>query len=155
VVAKRSAGIVPFRRADGGSVDVLLGHMGGPFWARKDAGAWTVVKGECEPGEDELDAARREFTEELGLPLPAGPLLPLGEVKQSGGKTVVAWAVEGDLDPARAVFGTFSMEWPRGSGVLREFPELDRAAWLPLAEAREKVVAAQRALLDRLPVADA
>ncbi len=141
-----------FRRAAGpdGGLEVLLGHMGGPFWAHRDAGAWSVVKGEVEAGEEDEAAARREFTEELGLPVPDGPLVPLGEVRQSGGKVVAAWAVEADLDPAGAVFGTFTMEWPRGSGTLREFPELDRIAWLPLAAAREKVVAGQRPLLDRL-----
>ncbi|WP_037909211.1 NUDIX domain-containing protein [Actinacidiphila yeochonensis] len=149
---RRSAGIVVFRRAAGpdGGLEVLLGHMGGPFWAHRDAGAWSVVKGEVEAGEEDEAAARREFTEELGLPVPDGPLVPLGEVRQSGGKVVAAWAVEADLDPAGAVFGTFTMEWPRGSGTLREFPELDRIAWLPLAAAREKVVAGQRPLLDRL-----
>lgn len=159
---RRSAGILPFRAAGrraaaggpggpGGGIEVLLGHMGGPFWAHRDAGAWTVVKGEYEPGETPQAAARREFTEELGLPVPAGDFLPLGEVRQPGGKIVTAWAVEGGgLDPALAVFGTFTMQWPRGSGQVREFPELDRAAWLDLDTAREKILAAQRVFLDRL-----
>ena len=138
-----------FRRA-GGGVEVLLGHMGGPFWARKDAAAWTVVKGEVEPGEPDEAAARREFTEELGLPVPRGRWLPLGEVRQSGGKVVAAWALEADLDPATMVFGTFTMEWPPRSGTLREFPELDRVAWLRLADAREKIGRGQLPLLDRL-----
>ncbi|WUH91981.1 NUDIX domain-containing protein [Streptomyces sp. NBC_00433] len=146
---KRSAGLLLFRRTDSG-VEVLLGHMGGPFWARKDAGAWTVPKGEYEGGEEPWDAARREFREELGLPAPEGVPLPLGEVVQSGGKHVTVWAVEGDLDPADMVPGTFTMEWPRGSGRTAEFPELDRAAWFGLDAARGVVVEAQAAFLDRL-----
>jgi predicted NUDIX family NTP pyrophosphohydrolase len=149
VVAKRSAGIVLFRKSAEG-VEVLLGHMGGPFWARKDAGAWSIPKGECEPDEELLATARREFQEELGLPVPAGELVELGEVKQSGGKVVTAWALAGDLDPALVVPGTFEMEWPRGSGKLKEFPEIDRAQWFELATAEEKIVAGQRPLLGRL-----
>ena len=124
--------------------------MGGPFWARRDAGAWSVPKGEYEPEEEPEAAARREFAEELGLPVPPGPLLDLGSVRQSGGKTVTVWALAADLEPARVVPGTFVMEWPRGSGRLREFPELDRVAWLPLGAARDLVVGAQREFLDRL-----
>ncbi|NJP46034.1 NUDIX domain-containing protein [Actinacidiphila epipremni] len=146
---RRSAGLLLFRRTAAGA-EVLLGHMGGPFWARKDAGAWTVPKGEYGAGERAWDAARREFREELGLPAPEGAALPLGEVVQSGGKHVTVWAVEGDLDPALMVPGTFTMEWPRGSGRTAEFPELDRAAWFGLAAAREVVVTAQTAFLDRL-----
>lgn len=152
MVAKRSAGIVLFRKsADGADgIEVLLGHMGGPFWARKDAGAWSIPKGECEPDEAALAAARREFQEELGLPVPAGELVELGEVKQSGGKVVTAWALAGDLDPALVVPGTFEMEWPRGSGKVKEFPEIDRAQWFDLVTAQEKIVAGQRPLLGRL-----
>ncbi|MDT4936316.1 MAG: hypothetical protein QOK11_4208 [Pseudonocardiales bacterium] len=124
--------------------------MGGPFWARKDIGAWSVPKGEYEPDEQPLAAARREFLEELGLPAPEGELIDLGEVRQSSGKVVTAWAVEGDLDPADVVPGTFEMEWPKGSGQLREFPEIDRVAWLDVDAARAKIVAAQRPFLDRL-----
>jgi len=149
VAGKRSAGILLFRRA-GGQVEVLLGHMGGPFWQRKDAGAWSVPKGEYEPEEDPAAAARREFEEELGLPVPAGELIELGDVRQTGGKVVTVWAVEGDLDPDDVVPGTFTMEWPKGSGRLQEFPEVDRVAWLGLDEARGKLVTAQRAFLDRL-----
>ncbi|HEY2699649.1 MAG TPA: NUDIX domain-containing protein [Pseudonocardiaceae bacterium] len=149
MVAKRSAGIVLYRTSADG-VHVLLGHMGGPFWARKDAAAWSIPKGECEPGEDAASAARREFQEELGLPVPDGELVELGEVKQSGGKVVTAWALAGDLDPALVVPGTFEMEWPRGSGKVKEFPEIDRADWFDLATAAEKIVAGQRPLLDRL-----
>jgi predicted NUDIX family NTP pyrophosphohydrolase len=149
VPAKRSAGILLFRRVPAG-VEVLLGHMGGPFWARKDAGAWTIVKGEYEPPEEPEAAARREFTEELGLPAPSGEYLSLGEVRQSGGKTVTAWAVAGDLDPATIVPGTFELEWPPRSGKRQTFPELDRVAWFGLAAAAEKIVGGQRAFLERL-----
>jgi predicted NUDIX family NTP pyrophosphohydrolase len=146
---KRSAGLLLFRRTASG-VEVLLGHMGGPLWARRDARAWTVPKGEYEGGEQPWDAARREFREELGLPAPQGTALPLGEVVQSGGKRVTVWAVEGDLDPAQVVPGTFTMEWPRGSGRTADFPELDRVAWFGLDAARDAVVKAQAAFLDRL-----
>ncbi|WP_055693316.1 NUDIX domain-containing protein [Streptomyces prasinopilosus] len=145
----RSAGLLVFRHAEHG-LEVLLGHMGGPFFARRDAGAWTVPKGEYDAGETAWDAARREFEEELGLPPPDGEAVPLGEVRQSGGKTVTAWAVEGDLDPADVVPGTFRMEWPPRSGRTREFPELDRVEWFPVARARELVVSAQAVFLDRL-----
>lgn len=152
MAAKRSAGILLFRRTAGGDggVQVLLGHMGGPFWARKDAAAWSVVKGEYEAQEGPEAAARREFREELGLPVPDGVPVPLGEVRQSGGKVVTVWALEGDLDPEAVVPGTFTMEWPKGSGTLREFPELDRVAWFGLEEAGERIVKGQRAFLDRL-----
>ncbi|MBD9730306.1 NUDIX domain-containing protein [Streptomyces sp. H28] len=145
----RSAGLLLFRRT-GPDVEVLLGHMGGPYFARRDAGAWTVPKGEYEPDEPAFDAARREFREELGVAPPDGPALPLGEVRQAGGKTVTVWAVEADLDPATVVPGTFTMEWPPKSGRTREFPELDRVAWLPLDRARAVIVSAQTAFLDRL-----
>ena len=147
--ARRSAGILLFRRSSGG-VEVLLGHMGGPFWARRDAGAWSVPKGEYEPDEEPLAAARREFQEELGLPVPAGDLVELGSVTQSGGKVVTVWAVEADLDPGEVTPGTFTMEWPKGSGRVAEFPEVDRAAWFDLRDAGERIVAAQREFLDRL-----
>ncbi len=147
--AKRSAGILLFRRT-GAGVEVLLGHMGGPFWARKDAAAWTMPKGEYEQDEEPAAAARREFTEELGLPVPAGDLVELGTVRQSGGKTVTAWALAGDLDPADVVPGTFELEWPPRSGRKQEFPELDRVAWFPLDQAAEKIVRGQLPFLDRL-----
>ncbi|QER88313.1 NUDIX domain-containing protein [Streptomyces tendae] len=145
----RSAGLLLFRRT-GEGVEVLLGHMGGPFHACRDARAWTVPKGEYGPDEAAWEAARREFEEELGLPPPDGEAVPLGEVRQSGGKTVTAWAVEADLDPAAVVPGTFTMEWPPRSGRTQEFPELDRVAWFSLDRAREVVVSAQTAFLDRL-----
>ncbi|CAN5183409.1 NUDIX domain-containing protein [soil metagenome] len=146
---RHAAGLVVFRRS-GGAVHVLLGHMGGPFWARRDAGAWTIPKGEHDPDEAPEVAAGREFLEELGLPVPSGVWIPLGEVRQSGGKVVTAWAVEGEVDPSAIVPGTFEMEWPRGSGRMQAFPELDRVAWFGLADARDRIVTAQRVLLDRL-----
>ena len=146
---KRSAGILLYRQGPAGT-EVLLGHMGGPFWAKKDAAAWTVVKGEYEPPEEPAAAARREFTEELGLPAPDGEYVPLGEVRQSGGKTVTVWAVAADLDPGSIVPGTFELEWPPRSGRTQTFPELDRVAWFDLGTAAEKIVKGQRDFLDRL-----
>ncbi|HVW40318.1 MAG TPA: NUDIX domain-containing protein [Amycolatopsis sp.] len=146
---KRSAGILLYRW-NNGAIEVLLGHMGGPFWARRDAGGWSVPKGEYEPDEAPQAAARREFQEELGLPVPDGDLVDLGEVRQSGGKVVTVWALEGSLDPAAVVPGTFEMEWPKGSGRMREFPEIDRAAWFDVEEARAKIVKSQAPFLDRL-----
>ncbi|WP_280378075.1 NUDIX domain-containing protein [Nocardia wallacei] len=149
---KYSAGVLLFRRAP--EVRVLLGHMGGPLWARKDAGAWSIPKGEYEPEtEDSLLAARREFTEELGLPVPDGDWVALGEVRYGSGrgkKQVLVWAVEGDLDPGQVVPGTFEMEWPPRSGRLREFPEIDRAEWFDLTTAQEKLSTGQRPFLRRL-----
>ena len=150
VPTKTSAGILLFRKANGG-IEVLLGHMGGPFWARRDDGAWSIPKGEYEPPEDALAAARREFTEELGLPVPPGELIELGEAKQSGGKVVTIWAVEGDLDPDAVVPGTFEMEWPPRSGRRQPFPEIDRVAWFSLDIAGLKIVSGQRPFLERLP----
>ncbi|WP_395572327.1 NUDIX domain-containing protein [Streptomyces sp. BK79] len=148
---RRSAGLLLFRRGRERGLQVLLGHMGGPFYARRDAGAWTVPKGEYDPAEPAWDAARREFEEELGLAPPeGGEAVPLGEVRQAGGKVVTVWAVEADLDPATVVPGTFRMEWPPRSGRTEEFPELDRVAWFPVDEAREVIVKAQAAFLDRL-----
>ena len=147
---KRSAGLLLYRRTDQG-LEVLLGHMGGPFFAKRDAGAWSVPKGEYEPEEETAwDAARREFQEELGLPPPDGEALPLGEVRQTNGKIVTAWAIEADLDPATIEPGTFRMEWPPRSGQLREFPELDRVEWFAPDRARAVIVKAQAAFLDRL-----
>jgi len=128
VASKRSAGILLFRRRSG-QLEVLLGHMGGPFWARKDDGAWSIPKGEIDPDEDQLAAARREFAEELGLAVPDGKLIELGEVKQSGGKFVTAWALEADLDPERVVTGTYEMECPPKSGKRASFPVLVRVEW--------------------------
>ncbi len=151
-MGRTSAGLLLCRRAPDG-VEVLVAHMGGPLWAGRDAGAWTLPKGEPEPGEDLHAAAVREFTEELGTPPPAGTDVPLGAVRQKGGKTVHAWAREGDLDTAAVVSGTFEIQWPPRSGRRQVFPEVDRAAWVPLGAARELVVAAQAELLDRLAAA--
>jgi len=134
-------------------LQVLLGHQGGPLFVRKDADHWSVLKGEIEPDEEEFAVARREFEEETGHPVPDGPMVELGEIQQKGGKFVVAWAVEGDLDPATAVSNTFEMEWPPKSGRLQAFPEIDRVEWFDLPTARAKIKAAQSPFLDRLVAA--
>ena len=144
---KTSAALLLFRRRD--ALEVLIAHMGGPFWARKDAGAWSIPKGEY-TDEEPLDAAVREFAEELGSPPPEGPVIPLGTVRQSGGKTVTTFAVEGDFDLAGFRSNTFELEWPRGSGRMREFPEVDRAEWVTVEVAREKLVKGQVPVLDAL-----
>jgi predicted NUDIX family NTP pyrophosphohydrolase len=145
--------VLLYRQADAG-VEVLIGHMGGPFWARKDEAAWSVPKGEYGPGEDAFAVALREFEEELGSPVPvpdpAEDMVPLGEIRQSGGKVLTVWAAEGDLDADASHSNTFSLEWPPRSGRMQEFPEIDRAAWLPVDEARTKLVRGQVPLLDRL-----
>lgn len=146
---KRSAGILLYRTS-GERPEVLLGHMGGPFWARRDAGAWSVPKGEYDDTEEPLAAARREFREELGLPVPGGRPMDLGEVRQGSGKLVRVWAVEGDLNPAAVVPGTFELEWPKGSGRVRSFPEVDRVGWFGFDVAGDKIVAAQRPFLHQL-----
>ncbi|MGY1829582.1 NUDIX domain-containing protein [Geodermatophilus sp. SYSU D01180] len=144
---RRSAGVMLYRRTP--SVEVLLGHMGGPFWARKDDGAWSFPKGEYADGEDPLAVAHREFEEELGSPVPAASLVPLGELR-AGGKVLTVWAGEGDLDADAAVSNTFTIEWPPRSGRVQEFPEIDRAAWFGVDEARAKLVKGQVPYLDRL-----
>jgi predicted NUDIX family NTP pyrophosphohydrolase len=149
VAGKRSAGILLFRRT-GDGLEVLLGHMGGPLWARRDEAAWSLPKGEYLADEEPIAAARREFAEELGIPVPDVDLVELGEVRQRSGKLVTVWAGETDLDLADFVPGTFEMEWPRGSGRSRSFPEIDRVAWFDLAGARPALVAGQREFLDRL-----
>src|SRR5271154_4950382 len=121
----------------------MLVHMGGPFWARRDAGAWSIPKGEAEAGEDPLATARREFAEETGIGAPDGAAIDLGEVEQSGGKLVRVWAIEADVDVSVIASNTFTLEWPRGSGQMREFPEADRAAWFEVSSAREKIVKGQ------------
>ncbi len=144
-----SAGLIVFREREG-TLEVLLGHMGGPFWAGKDAGAWSIPKGELDEGEEPLAGARREYAEELGHPPPDGPALELGEIRQRAGKRVVAFAIAGDFDPALLDPGTFELEWPPRSGRRESFPEIDRVAWFDLATARTKIVAGQIALLERL-----
>ena len=142
-----SAGILPFRRR--GELDVLLGHPGGPYWTKKDAGAWTIPKGLVDPGEDLLAAALREFTEETGFSA-REPFIPLRPVKQKSGKTVHAFACEGDFDPAKLAGNTFEIEWPPKSGRRKSFAEIDRVAWFGPTAAREKILGYQRPLLDEL-----
>jgi predicted NUDIX family NTP pyrophosphohydrolase len=145
----RSAGLLLYRRgADG--LEVLLVHPGGPFWTRRDLGAWSIPKGEYADEEDALAAARREFAEELGAPPPEGEMLDLGEIRQKSGKLVHAWALAGDLDVERVQSNQFEMEWPPRSGRRQSFPEVDRAAWFGLTEARERINPGQAELLDRL-----
>jgi predicted NUDIX family NTP pyrophosphohydrolase len=146
---RRSAGILLHRDA-GGGIEVLLVHPGGPFWARRDAGVWSIPKGEYSDGEDPLDAARREFAEELGSRAPDGDPADLGEIRQKSGKVVHGWALAGDLDPVTIQSNTFTLEWPPRSGRMTEFPEVDRAEWFGLDRAREKINPAQAAFLDRL-----
>ena len=147
----RSAGLLLYRRGDGGRLEVMLGHMGGPYWARKDVAAWSIPKGQREEGEEALETARREFEEEIGQPPPDGEVVALGDVRQSGGRKIVeAWAIEGDLDVSSIDSTGFEMEWPPRSGTLREFPEFDRAAWFDVEGARGRIVKAQAAFLDRL-----
>jgi predicted NUDIX family NTP pyrophosphohydrolase len=146
---KRSAGILMYRRPDA-RLELLLVHPGGPFWARKDLGAWSIPKGEFDEGEDPLDAARREFEEELGSAPPSSALVPLGSVRQKNRKEVLAWAAEGDLDPSTVRSNTFTIEWPPRSGREASFPEIDRAEWFPVELAREKLNPAQAEFLDRL-----
>ena len=144
----KSAGILLYRFREG-VLQVLLAHPGGPFWAKKDAGAWTIPKGEIGDSEEPLAAARRELREETGLAL-EGEFIALAPVRQKSGKWVHAWALEGDCDAAAIRSNTFSVEWPPRSGKQREFPEIDRAAWFTIPEAREKILAAQAAFLDEL-----
>ena len=145
---QQSSGLLLFRRRPGG-LEVLLVHPGGPFWSRKDLGAWSIPKGGHEPGETPIDAAQREFREETGFSVD-GPFLPLTPVRQAGGKLVTAWAVEGDLDASAVRSTTFTMEWPPKSGRQKEFPEVDRAAWFPLDMALQKILAGQRPLIEEL-----
>jgi predicted NUDIX family NTP pyrophosphohydrolase len=152
-VPKTSAGILLYRRPAPGQVEVLLVYPGGPFWTRKkDRGAWSIPKGEVEEGEEPRACALRELEEELGSPFEfaEGDLVELGSVRQKGGKEVLCWAAERDFDPATLHSNTFTMEWPRGSGVEREFPEVDRAEWFDLDQARIKINYAQALFLDRL-----
>lgn len=148
-VPRTSAGLLLYRIVDG-TVEVLIGHPGGPFWARKDEAAWSIPKGEYTDDEDPWVAAQREFVEEIGLPVPDGPRVALPPVKQSGGKVVTAFAVEGDLDVSDSVSNTFELEWPKGSGRFKEYPEIDRVGWFTLAAARVKLLKGQRPLLDSL-----
>jgi predicted NUDIX family NTP pyrophosphohydrolase len=145
---KASAGLLMFRRC-GDELEVFLVHPGGPFWTRRDQGAWSIPKGEFAPGEDPLAAARREFEEETGI-WPEGEFIPLSPRRQASGKVVHAWAFEGDCDPTAIVSNTFAMEWPPRSGRRQQFPEVDRAAWFPLGEAKQKLLAGQAGLVEEL-----
>ncbi|HEY5024621.1 MAG TPA: NUDIX domain-containing protein [Acidimicrobiales bacterium] len=145
-----SAGLLVYRTSADGDVEVLLVHPGGPFWARKDAGAWSIPKGEYDEGDDPALRAEEEFAEELGRRAPSGPRLDLGEVRQAGGKRVRAWAVRGDVDASATTSNVFEMEWPPRSGEHRTFPEVDKAAWFTVDQARTKLLAGQLPLLERL-----
>ena len=145
-----SAGLLLFRISAAGVVEVLLAHPGGPFWVRRDKGAWSVPKGECGAAEDPLHAARREFAEETGFVAPAGDVLWLGQHRQAGGKRVTVWALEGDLDATLASSNTFQLEWPRGSGTMREFPEVDRVEWMAVSQARSRLIGGQVPFLTSL-----
>jgi predicted NUDIX family NTP pyrophosphohydrolase len=144
-----SAALLLYRSAHR-SLEVMIGHMGGPFWARKDAGAWSLPKGEYEQPEDSLHAARREFAEETGLVPPDGEPIDLGVISQPSGKLIQTWAIEADLDVSQIASNSFEMEWPRGSGRVQAFPEVDRAEWFDIANARRKLVKGQVAFLDVL-----
>ncbi|HZN56231.1 MAG TPA: NUDIX domain-containing protein [Candidatus Polarisedimenticolaceae bacterium] len=148
-MAKKSAGVLLFRET-GGVLEVFLVHPGGPFWARKDDGAWTIPKGECDEGEDAWLAARREFEEETGSKVPPGEPIPLEPVRQAGGKVVHAWAVRGEIDPASLRSGTFTLEWPPKSGRRQEFPEVDRGDWFPIEAATRKILKGQAPFLVEL-----
>jgi predicted NUDIX family NTP pyrophosphohydrolase len=150
-MAKRSAGILMYRRS-GGGLELLLVHPGGPFWAKKDLGAWSIPKGEYAPDESPLAVAQREFEEETGARL-HGDFAPLGEVVQPGRKIVTAWAVEGNFDVASLKSNSFELEWPPRSGRKATFPEVDRAQWFGLAEARRRILQGQRPFIERLPAA--
>lgn len=144
-----SAGLVAFRQT-GSQPEVLLAHMGSPWWAKKDIGAWTIPKGLIEENEDPLDTAKREFSEELGMAAPDGEFIGLGDIQQNNNKTVSAWAVEADINVSNIKSNIFEAEWPPGSGQTQEFPEIDRAAWFGLAEAAQKAVPGQAGLFERL-----
>jgi predicted NUDIX family NTP pyrophosphohydrolase len=148
VAARRSAGLLMFRRRDG--IEVLLVHPGGPFWRKKDLGAWSIPKGEFEEDEEALAAAKREFEEETGI-APVGEFVALGEIRQPSGKLVTAWAFEGDCALEKIRSNVFEMEWPPKSGKMREFPEVDRAGWFSLDEARKKILKGQAGFLGKLP----
>ena len=147
---KRSAGLLVYRITVARVMEVLIVHPGGPFWTKKDAGAWSIPKGEYEEGDDPRATAFREFREEIGQDPPSTDPVPLGELTQPGGKRVTAWALEGDVDVTRSTSNTFEMEWPRGSGRLQTFPEVDRVEWVPLARARALLLKGQVPFLDRL-----
>jgi predicted NUDIX family NTP pyrophosphohydrolase len=145
-----SAGILLYKVSTGHVVEVLVAHMGGPFWARRDLGSWDIPKGGYGPGEDAFTAAMREFEEELGSPVPSADFMDLGSSKEPSGKVVTIWAASGDLDTSTVVSNTFDLEWPTGSGQVCQFPEVDRASWFDVNTAREKLFTGQSIFLDRL-----
>ncbi len=149
IMKKHSAGLVVYRMKNG-QPQVLMAHMGSPLWAKKDVGAWTIPKGLVNDGEEPLAAAKREFTEELSLPVPDGEYTELGDIEQHNNKVVSAWAVEADMEAGDIKSNTFELEWPPRSGKMQQFPEIDRAAWLTLAEASQKAVRGQSELFERL-----
>lgn len=149
-MAKRSAALLVYRLSAEKGLEVLVAHMGGPFWARRDRRGWSIPKGECEAGEDPLATARREFAEEMGAPPPDGEFAGLGERRQPSGKIIVSYAVEGDFDLSGFRSNTFTLEWPRGSGKIQEFPEMDRAEWMTLGRASEMLVKGQVPILGDL-----
>ena len=150
-MGKQSAGLMLYRIASGGlGIEILLVHPGGPFWRKKDEGAWTIPKGEFDETEEALAAAKREFKEELGSTAPDGDYVTLGSIKQKGGKTVYAWAVRGDFDPSKLESNTFTCEWPPSSKRIQEFPEVDRAEWFTPEVAKRKILAAQGPLIEEL-----
>jgi predicted NUDIX family NTP pyrophosphohydrolase len=147
---KLSAGILLYRCADAGEPEVWLGHMGGPFWSAKNKRGWTIPKGEYEPGDDELTAARREFEEEIGSPAPNAPYAGLGVFTIASGKRITVFCAEHDFHTDHVVSNTFDLEWPKGSGRVRSFPEIDDARWFPVSEAREAILTGQLPILDAL-----
>ena len=147
-MSQKSAGIVLYR-IQNSSIEVFLVHPGGPYWAKKDDGAWSIPKGEFDENEEPLAAAKREFQEETGIQI-SGEFIQLNPVKQKGGKRVYAWAVKGDIDPAKIKSNSFEIEWPPRSGKMKSFPEIDKAAWFPLSEAQKKIIEAQSALIKEL-----
>jgi predicted NUDIX family NTP pyrophosphohydrolase len=149
-MVKRSAAILLYRMSEQNGLEILIAHMGGPFWAKKDARAWSIPKGEYEDNEDPLEAARREFEEEMGSPVPYGDLVHLGDCRQPSGKIITTWAVKGDFDLSRFRSNTFAMEWPKGSGQMKEFPEVDHAEWMVIERASHMLVKGQVPIVDSL-----
>lgn len=147
---KRSAALLLYKLTEGNGLEVLIAHMGGPFWAKKNAGGWSIPKGEYEEGEDPRSTALREFEEEMGSTPPAGQLIELGETKQPSGKIITTYAMEGDFDTSNVHSNTFEMEWPKGSGKMQEFPEIDRAAWMAAGQAAEMLVKGQVPIIEAL-----